>query len=123
LNDNRIISNKVTLCAIKTLTAFANKSTGISHSSDKKMTIDIFKILKKNNESFIPSEIKSWLILKAKWKPEYADNIAEIAQKILNGKTVRSQQKMDTLKKDIIITWRIEAKDSNYNSEEWKDIR
>lgn len=123
LSESRIVSNVVVLMALKNLAAYANKSTGISHSSDKQHTINIFKTLKKNREPFEPTEIKSWFILKAKWKPQFAQDIAEIAQKIKDGKQVRSNSTIPfTLKEDAIDRWKEEAKDSTRNSEEWRGL-
>lgn len=115
--DNRIISNKVVLCAIKNLVGYINLSTGISHSSDKKITIDTFKILKKNNEEINFIEIKSWLVLKVKIKPKFAEDIISVGRKILNGKSIHSTEKLMMYKSNVINRWREEAKDEKYISE------
>ena len=122
MSEERIIKNKVALMAIKSFAAFANRSTGISHASDKRCAIDVFEILKRNNEPYDPDEIKSWLILKADWKPKFADDVADVARKIQNGKTVRSIEREPSFKPGIIETWRKDVEDPERNSEEWKNL-
>lgn len=122
VEEKRIISNKVVLMAMKSLAARVNRSTGISHPSDKKATIDTFKILKKYKEHYDPIEIKSWLILKADWEPKFADDVAKIAKGILEGKSFRSTQKHASYKSNIIDLWREESEDPKRNSEDWKNI-
>ena len=108
--------------ALKSFAALANRSTGIANASDKRTTIEIFEILKENNESYNPEEIKSWLILKAEWKPEFAEDVAKIARGILSGKRFSSIQKGSMFKSGIIETWREESKDPERNSEEWRNL-
>jgi hypothetical protein len=121
-NEERIIKNKVMLMALKSFVARANRTTGISHPSDKRCAIEIFEILKQHREPYDPDEIKSWLILKAKWKPEFAEEVIKIARGILEGKKFNSIQKGPMFNSDIIETWREESKDPQYNSEEWKNL-
>ena len=121
-DEERIIKNKVALMAIKSFAAHANRSTGISHPSDKRCAIEIFEILKQHNEPYDPDEIKSWLILKAEWKPEFAEDVAKIARGILNGKRFSSIQEGPIFITGIIETWREESKDPKENSEEWKNL-
>jgi len=108
--------------AIKSLAARVNRSTGISHPSDKKATIDTFKILQKHNEQYDPIEIKSWLILKADWEPKFAEDVAKIARGILEGKSFSSIQKHASWKSDVVNRWREDAEDPTRNSEEWKNL-
>lgn len=118
--EKRIIINKVVLCALKSIMAYINESTGISYSSDKNCTIQTFKILKKNDEKINLIEIKSWLILKAKLKPNFAEDIVDIARKIYDGKYVRSSVNSPAWRDGIIDRWRKESEDEKYNSEEWR---
>lgn len=121
-DENRIIKNKVALMALKSFAALANRTSGISHPSDKRTAIEIFEILKQNNEPYNPDEIKSWLILKAKWKPEFAEDVVKIAKGILEGKKFTSIQKGPMFKVGMIETWREESNDPAQNSEEWKNL-
>ena len=118
-----IVNNKVVLMALKTFAASANRSTGISHPSDKRAAIEIFTVLKKNGEQYDPDEVKSWLILKANWKPEFAEDVAKIARGILEGKRFTSIQKGQMFIENIIETWREEAKDPTRNSEEFHNLQ
>jgi len=122
MDDERIIKNKVALMALKSFAALANRTSGISHPSDKRCAIEIFEILKQHNELYDPDEIKSWLVLKAKWQPDFAEDVTKIARGILNGKKFNSIQKGPMFKTGIIETWREESKDPEHNSEEWRNL-
>ena len=121
-DEDRIIKNKVALMALKSFAAHANRTSGISHPSDKRCAIEIFEILNQHGEPYNPDEIKSWLILKAKWQPEFAEDVTKIARGILNGKRFTSIQKGPMFKTGIIETWREESKDPEQNSEEWRNL-
>jgi len=108
--------------ALKSLAARVNRSTGISHPSDKKATIDTFRILYENNESYDTDEIKSWLILKADWEPNFAEDLTVIARGISEGKSFRSADMMPSFNPDAISKWREDSENSSKNSEDWKNL-
>jgi len=120
MDENRIVSNLVVLMAIKTLTIFVNPANGVLNSRDKKHVMDTFKILVDNGEPYNPTEIKSWFILKAKFRPKLSEEIATIAKGLQEGRSFRSNSKMPTYLDDVIDSWRDDAKDPKLNSEELK---
>ena len=112
------VSNKVVLMALKSFALHANPVTGIL-DSDKREIIEIFTILKMNNEYYDPSEVESWLISRANWTPKLAAHIAGIAKGILEGKRFTSRHKGPMFNENIIEVWREEARDPTKNSEEF----
>ncbi len=105
-----LVSNPVVVEALKTLTASVNVSTGILHPSDHKLAIEIFEILREGGEDYDPLEVKAWLIREGKWKATHAQTVAELSQKILDGKKMRKGERV--LRRDILTGWREEARKS-----------
>lgn len=104
-----LIENKVVEEALKTLTNLINKSTGIKHPTDRGRTIELFEILKAGNEEFSPEEVKSWLVANGGLKAEDANEISDVAKKVLEGRSLRRSK--NYWKESIIDTWRSESKD------------
>lgn len=105
--QTELISNPVVVRALESLAPSVNRSTGISHPSDRSRTIWTFKILKENDEQFDPDQVKSWLISKGGWRPDAAEQAAEFARGILHGKIYQAGQRMYV--GHIIDMWREEA--------------
>jgi len=84
-----LVSNKVVEAALRSLTARVNMSTGIAHPTDREATIQALMILKDAGETFVPDEIKAWLISKGGWRATDAQEVAEVAQKVLEGRRLR----------------------------------
>ena len=82
------ITNPVVEAAMVSLTNRVNLSTGILHPSDKPAAINMFRLLRQSGEQFEPSEIRAWARQHG-WRSRHADDLAELAQKIKDGKTVR----------------------------------
>lgn len=117
--NNEIVSNKVVLMALKSFARGANRLSGISRQSDKRTAIEMFTILKTNNEHYDPREVESWLISRASWIPELAEDVARIARGILEGRRFTSRHRGPMFNENIIEIWREEARDPTKNSEEF----
>ena len=117
--NNDIVSNKVVLMALKSLARDVNLASGIK-DSDKKVIIETFTILRTNNEHYDPREVESWLIERASWTPELAEDVTRIARGILEGKKFTSRHRGQMYNENILETWREEARDPTQNSEEFR---
>jgi hypothetical protein len=102
-----LIKSKVVAQALRTLSAMVNKSTGILHPLDKGKAIETFTILRDAGESFSPVDVKAFLIREEGWKANYAQDVADIAQKVLEHKKL--QGGTHSLRQDILEMWRKEA--------------
>lgn len=117
--NNDIVSNKVVLMALKLLARDVNLASGIK-DSDKKVIIETFTILKTNNEHYDPREVESWLIERARWTPELAEEVARIARGILEGRRITSRHRGQMYNENILEIWREEARDPTKNSEAFR---
>lgn len=99
-------SNPVLTAALRTLSALVNKSTGVLHPLDKDKAIAAFEILKANNEPFTPEEVKVILISEFKWKPEYAQDAADVAKGVLAGKRLKKTSRGQMFRDSAIDEWR-----------------
>jgi len=107
IKQEELIKNRVVVQALKSLTAAVNVSTGISHPRDREAAIQTFTILRDAGELFNPEDIKAWLIRNGGWKATYAQEVAELAQKVLERKRLRKCR--SHWRKDILKIWREEA--------------
>lgn len=89
-----LLRSKTVEQALKDLTASVNLSTGITHPSDRNAAIQTFEILKAANEPFSPDEVKAWLVGKGGWKATDAQEVAELVQKILEGKKLKTTSRV-----------------------------
>jgi uncharacterized ubiquitin-like protein YukD len=102
-----LVSNKVVVQALKSLTATVNVSTGITHPLDKEAAIQTFTILRNAGELFNPVDVKAWLIRYGNWDATDAQEVADIAQKVLERRRLRKGR--SHWRKDILKIWREEA--------------
>jgi hypothetical protein len=102
-----VISNPVVKAAMQSLTDRVNLSAALSHPSDRSAAVWLFKLLKQAGEPFEPAEIRAWAA-SHHWRPQDAKEIAEIAQKILDGRRVQAGQR--GWANDIVKQWRATAK-------------
>lgn len=70
--------------ALKSLTGRVNLATGLSHYSDESSAKEIFKLLYKEGEYLVASEITAWAIENG-WKPKDAQQLGTLAEKIGQG--------------------------------------
>lgn len=99
-----LVSNKVLEAALRSLNARVNRSTGIGHPSDREAAIQMFTILKGGRESFDPEEVKAWLIAEGGWQANYAEEVAELARGVLEGKKFRTGS--PAWSENILESWR-----------------
>ncbi len=92
--------------ALKDLTSRVNLSTGITHPMDKAATADLFRKLKAAKIAYEPTEIRAWLVRHG-WKNDDADAVKVIAEKISQGRPVRSAE--GGWVDDIVNDWRKRA--------------
>lgn len=104
----QLIQNKVVVEALKSLTVSVNVSTGITHPLDKETAIQTFMILRDAREVFNPDDVKAWLIRDGGWKATDAQEVSELAQKVLERRRLRKGS--PHWRKDILKIWREEAR-------------
>ena len=83
------IASPVVQTAMNDLLLMINTSTGIVHPSDKQTAIEIFRCLKLNGVTYDPDEIRAWLVGARDLDPADANDIRDLANKILEGRTVQ----------------------------------
>lgn len=105
-----LVKNKVVEQALRSLMEAINEETGIDHPLDRNRTIQTFIILKEGGETFSPEEVEAWLMVERGWTATDAQEVAEIAQKILEGRKLRTQA---AWREDILEFWRKVASDNN----------
>ncbi len=88
-----IVEDKVTVSALKTLSKVINLSTGLSHPQDKKMADEILRILRAKGHAIEPEKFRSWAIRNG-WKPDSAQQLADVAMKIAKLKNKPSLAKI-----------------------------
>lgn len=95
--------------ALKSLTSRVNLSTGIGHPMDRAAAVDLFRKLKAAKIAYDPSEVRGWLVRHG-WESDDADAVKDIAEKISQGRSVRSE--MGGWADDIVDLWRERASKS-----------
>lgn len=95
--------------ALKCLTVRVNLDTGILHYSDESAAKDIFRLLHKEGESLIASEITKWAMANG-WKTKDAQQLGALAEKIGRGGKVVVRDK-NQWREDIIEQLRTRAND------------
>jgi hypothetical protein len=103
-----LIDNRVVVEALKGLSAIVNKATGLSDPRDRDTAVQTFTKLRDAGEFYDPGSVKSWLVRHGGWKAPLAEEVAEVAQEVLEGRRLRKGREM--YKKNIIDIWRKEAK-------------
>ncbi|MBX7514985.1 hypothetical protein K3179_10575 [Qipengyuania sp. GH38] len=88
-----LIDDKVTVSALTTLSKVINLSTGLSHPRDKEMANEILRILRTKGHAIEHEKFKSWAIRNG-WKPDGAQQLAEVAEKIAKLKNNPSLAKI-----------------------------
>lgn len=104
----KTFSNPTVRAALESLTTRINLSTGLSHPSDEAAAIEMFRLLHVAGEVFNPDEVKSWLVSELGWRRQQANEAAEIAQKVLSGRTLRAANH-PRWASDIVSMWREEG--------------
>lgn len=108
----KLIENNVVVQALKQLSAGVNKSTGIIDFRDRDTVIEVFTILRDAGEDFKPEDVKAFLIREEGLKATYAQDIAELAEKVLEGKKL-PRLYHPALASSWLDTWRKDAAEGN----------
>lgn len=87
--DLPTISDGVVWAALNELTIRINMGTGILHPLDKQAAIETFRTLRLNGRPYDPDEIRAWLVGAKGMDPKDANAVRDLAQKILEGRTVQ----------------------------------
>jgi hypothetical protein len=93
--------------ALLSLHTLVNVSTGLTHPSDRSQAIEMFKILDRNGHQYDPDTLRMWLVAEKGWSPENADEVREVAEGVLNGKSF--QYESNRWADDILEQWRDRA--------------
>jgi|GEM_PF-926915 hypothetical protein len=81
-------SNPTVQVALEALTQHINLSTGLAHASDRASAVEMFSILKRSGEAFSPDEVRSWLVRQLGWHPRHANDAADMATKVMEGRRI-----------------------------------
>lgn len=105
--SDETVTNPVVAKALESLTFRVNLGTGLGHPSDKASAVQLFKALKSAHEDYDPDQVRAWAVRHG-WSPDHARDLAELAQKVGDGRPVRAgKQRM--WRSDIVKYWRVEA--------------
>ena len=83
-----LIGSPVVETALEFITHRVNLSTGLSHPSDKEAAISLFRQLYASGERWDAQSIREWA-LQNNWGPKGADDLSDIAQKIMDRRKIR----------------------------------
>lgn len=100
-----IVSNYVVENALEEVISSVNIADGGGHPSDHASIVQMFRLLRKHNESFEPQEVRAWLISTKQMQPRHAERIADIAMKIRDGRSVQTRSQY-TMSDEAIVRWR-----------------
>ena len=93
--------------ALKSLTDRVNLSTGLSHYSDESSAKEIFKLLYKEGEQLVASEIAVWAMENG-WKSKGAQQLGALAERIGQGGKVVVRNK-NQWREDILAQLKVKA--------------
>lgn len=92
--------------AIRSLSDSVNLSSGFHHPMDKPKAVWTFKLLKKAGIDFTSQGVEAAAV-QSGWEPRHAAELSEMAQKILDGRTVQGGK--NPWAADIVEQWRSRA--------------
>lgn len=101
------VGNPVVTAALSSLTVVVNVGTGLSHPSDRASAIQMFTLLRDGGETYASDEVRAWAVRNG-WDPKDARELAEVGQKILEGRRLRAGD-TGVFRADSLATWRQEA--------------
>lgn len=101
------ISNGVVEAALKDLTNYVNLSTGLVHPDDKRAAVWTFRLLRQAGERYDQSRIRASAVRQG-WSMKYARELAELSEKILDGRRVQARGH-SPWRADIVSIWRTSA--------------
>lgn len=84
------VSNPVVSKGLEHLTDRVNLGTGLTHPSDRSSAIQLFQLFVQGGEAYIADEIRAWAVRQG-WQPEDARELAEVADKVQQGRKLKSE--------------------------------
>jgi len=99
--------------ALKAITVRTNLSSGLSHPNDEYVAKEMFKLLYKEGETLLASEITPWALENGR-QPEDAKELGNLAEKIGSGGKVQIKRK-NWWKDDINNKFKEEISKENYS--------
>ena len=109
-SEEPLVRSRIVEEALKSLTNMVNVSTGIGHSMDRSAAIQMFEILLNAGEVFTPYEVKAYLTAKCGWKATHAQEVSDVAARILEGRKLKSSP---VWAEDILGQWRRRARSAD----------
>lgn len=98
------VANPVVIKALDTLGASINVSTGVTHPSDKRSAIEVFRLLQGGSETYTPGEVRAWFVQMG-MRADHANAIAAIAA----DPTRYRSRTGSVLRPDLLRRWQEEA--------------
>jgi hypothetical protein len=100
-------TNPVVEIALAELTTGATLDRAKLHPADRATTINTFKTLKANRETYVPAEIRAWAATNG-WSASLAKELEALGQDILDGGAPQTKGR-GALSADAIDRWRTKA--------------
>ena len=100
------IPNAIVIEALKSLTSSVNLGTGLGHPSDHDAAVWTFRALMEAGVPFDPDEVRAWAASHG-WRMAAADELGDFAQRILDGRRIRTRSR--PWKTEIVDIWRRRA--------------
>lgn len=97
--------NVVVVCALNELSRWVN-SSGKLGPRDRDRAIELFRILRKEEENFDAMEVRAYLLSALQWSSAAANDVSEIAAKTLDGRSLRRTQTVKSWPRDSLKRWR-----------------
>ena len=104
----RSAMSPILVAALKTLTPKGNEPAGIAHDASRAAAVSLFESLHHGGFVVNPKQIRKWLVAKGGWQGANADEIQEIAERVVAGKHLKAQR--NTWSEGIFQIWRAEER-------------
>lgn len=85
-----LIANPIVEEAMKALTGRINLGTGLIHPRDKAAAVGLLRELRVAGETFHPDDLRAWAVRHG-WTPKDADQLRQVAQATLTGRSLRTR--------------------------------
>lgn len=88
-NEPATIENRILLAALRELDSVINRSTGLTHQSDRARAVNVFRLLRDENVRYDARAIRAWAVQHG-WAGGDADELADVARKIQDRRALRA---------------------------------